>query len=112
MTFISLEESNFNAPNKRQKNGSTECKIIFQYRHQQQFRRDVFQIPKLQAIPQLCHPCYENTLRKRVNLPEFANRLNYDQKYISNKAVQQLGYTITSFEEGMSKTIQYYQSLN
>ena len=45
-------------------------------------------------------------------LPEFADRLNYDQKYISNKAVQELGYTITSFKEGMGKTIQYYQSLN
>jgi dTDP-D-glucose 4,6-dehydratase len=45
-------------------------------------------------------------------LPEFADRLNYDQKYISDKAVEHLGYTITSFDEGLRKTIRYYQSLN
>lgn len=34
-------------------------------------------------------------------LPEFADRLRYDQKYCSNKAAQKLGYSITSFTEGL-----------
>ena len=45
-------------------------------------------------------------------LPEFADRLGYDQKYDSAKAISQLGYTITSFEEGLRKTIKIYHSLN
>jgi nucleoside-diphosphate-sugar epimerase len=40
-------------------------------------------------------------------LPEFAERLKYDQKYSSNKAITQLGYRITPFAEGMYKTINY-----
>ncbi|NHA07776.1 NAD-dependent epimerase/dehydratase family protein [Mucilaginibacter sp. HC2] len=42
-----------------------------------------------------------------VFLPEFAERLKYDQKYSSNKAVTQLGYTITPFTEGLQKTVNY-----
>ncbi|WP_426583689.1 NAD-dependent epimerase/dehydratase family protein [Mucilaginibacter sp. R-33] len=42
-------------------------------------------------------------------LPEFAERLKYDQKYSSNKAITQLGYRITPFTEGMHKTINYLQ---
>ncbi|MEO3405824.1 NAD-dependent epimerase/dehydratase family protein [Mucilaginibacter sp. CAU 1740] len=40
-------------------------------------------------------------------LPEFAERLKYDQKYSSQKAINQLGYRITPFTEGMHKTINY-----
>jgi nucleoside-diphosphate-sugar epimerase len=40
-------------------------------------------------------------------LPEFAERLKYDQKYSSNKAIAQLGYRITPFAEGMHKTVNY-----
>jgi nucleoside-diphosphate-sugar epimerase len=40
-------------------------------------------------------------------LPEFAERLKYDQKYSSQKAIAQLGYHITPFTEGMHKTINY-----
>jgi nucleoside-diphosphate-sugar epimerase len=40
-------------------------------------------------------------------LPEFAERLKYDQKYSSNKATAQLGYRITPFAEGMQKTVNY-----
>ncbi|WP_183561809.1 NAD-dependent epimerase/dehydratase family protein [Mucilaginibacter sp. SP1R1] len=42
-------------------------------------------------------------------LPEFAERLKYDQKYCSNKAVTQLGYQITPFAEGMRQTVNYIQ---
>jgi len=42
-------------------------------------------------------------------LPEFAERLKYDQKYSSNKAMTHLGYRITPFAEGMHKTINYLQ---
>ncbi len=40
-------------------------------------------------------------------LPAFADRLKYDQKYSSNKAVLQLGYNITPFATGFAKTIQH-----
>ncbi|UOE49661.1 NAD-dependent epimerase/dehydratase family protein [Mucilaginibacter sp. SMC90] len=40
-------------------------------------------------------------------LPEFAERLKYDQKYSSGKAIAQLGYRITPFAEGMHKTVNY-----
>ena len=42
-----------------------------------------------------------------VFLPEFADRLKYDQKYSSNKAIDQLGYSITPFAEGLGKTLNY-----
>jgi nucleoside-diphosphate-sugar epimerase len=42
-----------------------------------------------------------------VFLPEFADRLKYDQKYSSAKATQQLNYKITPFAEGLSKTVDY-----
>jgi len=42
-----------------------------------------------------------------IFLPEFAERLKYDQKYSSNKAIDQLGYSITPFAEGLGKTIDY-----
>lgn len=40
-------------------------------------------------------------------LPAFADRLKYDQKYSSNKAIQQLGYSITPFAAGFAKTIEH-----
>ncbi|MEN0055756.1 MAG: SDR family oxidoreductase [Mucilaginibacter sp.] len=43
-----------------------------------------------------------------VFLPEFAQRLRYDQKYSSNKAVAQLNYTLTPFAEGLQKTVDYF----
>jgi nucleoside-diphosphate-sugar epimerase len=42
-----------------------------------------------------------------IFLPEFADRLKYDQKYSSNKAVIQLGYNITPFAEGLAKTVNH-----
>lgn len=47
-----------------------------------------------------------------VFLPEFADRLKYDQKYCSNKAVNDLGYHITPFNEGMLKTVNYIKGSN
>ena len=41
-------------------------------------------------------------------LPEFADRLRYDQKYSSQKAIDHLSYSITPFAEGMQQMIQYY----
>lgn len=41
-------------------------------------------------------------------LPEFADRLKYDQKYSSQKAIDQLGYRITPFSKGMQQMIHYY----
>ncbi len=38
-------------------------------------------------------------------LPEFADRLKYDQKYTSQKAIDQLGYRITPFSEGLARTV-------
>ncbi|MGN8068118.1 NAD-dependent epimerase/dehydratase family protein [Mucilaginibacter sp. 22184] len=46
-----------------------------------------------------------------VFLPEFADRLKYDQKYSSNKAITQLDYRITPFAEGLSKTANYLRGL-
>jgi dihydroflavonol-4-reductase/farnesol dehydrogenase len=45
-------------------------------------------------------------------LPEFADRLRYDQKYSSQKAIDQLGYRITPFAEGMQQMIQFYLQQN
>ncbi|MDB5003431.1 MAG: NAD-dependent epimerase/dehydratase family protein [Mucilaginibacter sp.] len=42
-----------------------------------------------------------------VFLPEFAERLKYDQKYCSNKAETHLNYNITPFAEGLRKTVEY-----
>lgn len=42
-----------------------------------------------------------------VFLPAFADRLKYDQKYSSLKAVEQLNYSITPFAAGFAKTIQH-----
>ncbi|MXV50499.1 NAD-dependent epimerase/dehydratase family protein [Pedobacter sp. HMF7647] len=42
-----------------------------------------------------------------VFLPEFADRLKYNQKYTSQKAIEQLTYKITPFEEGMERTVNY-----
>jgi nucleoside-diphosphate-sugar epimerase len=47
-----------------------------------------------------------------VFLPEFADRLKYDQKYSSQKAINQLGYTITPFNEGMQRTVNYLKTCN
>jgi len=44
-----------------------------------------------------------------VFLPEFAQRLRYDQKYSSDKATTQLNYQITPFAEGLRKTVDYLQ---
>ena len=38
-------------------------------------------------------------------LPEFADRLKYNHRYSSVKAIQQLGYTITPFDSGMKRTV-------
>jgi nucleoside-diphosphate-sugar epimerase len=46
-----------------------------------------------------------------VFLPEFAKRLKKDQKYSSQKAISQLNYSITPFEEGMAKTINHIKNL-
>ncbi|MCR8560230.1 SDR family NAD(P)-dependent oxidoreductase [Mucilaginibacter sp. BJC16-A38] len=46
-----------------------------------------------------------------VFLPEFAARLRKDQKYSSQKAITQLNYSITPFEEGMARTINHIKSL-
>lgn len=46
-----------------------------------------------------------------VFLPEFAARLRKDQKYSSQKAINQLNYRITPFAEGMAKTINHIKSL-
>ncbi|MDN3550744.1 NAD-dependent epimerase/dehydratase family protein [Mucilaginibacter aquaedulcis] len=45
-----------------------------------------------------------------VFLPEFAQRLHFDQKYSSNKAVNQLNYTITPFADGLRKTVDHLQA--
>jgi len=46
-----------------------------------------------------------------VFLPAFADRLKYDQKYSSTKAVQQLNYCITPFVTGFTKTIQHLKQI-
>lgn len=43
-------------------------------------------------------------------LPEFADRLKFDQKYSSQKAVEQLGYRVTPFAEGMQRTVNYLKA--
>ncbi|OOQ58710.1 NAD-dependent epimerase/dehydratase family protein [Mucilaginibacter pedocola] len=40
-------------------------------------------------------------------LPEFADRLKFDQKYSSQKATTQLGYRITPFADAMQRTVNY-----
>jgi nucleoside-diphosphate-sugar epimerase len=45
-----------------------------------------------------------------VFLPEFADRLKQDQKYSSNKAIEQLNYKITPFKEGLWRTVNYLQT--
>jgi dihydroflavonol-4-reductase/farnesol dehydrogenase len=45
-----------------------------------------------------------------VLLPEFADRLTYDQRYRSRKAEAHLGYTITPFKQGLANTIHYFQT--
>jgi len=42
-----------------------------------------------------------------VFLPAFADRLKYDQKYSSRKAIQQLDYSITPFATGFARTIEH-----
>jgi hypothetical protein len=44
-----------------------------------------------------------------VLLPEFAQRLKYDQKYSSQKAIETLNYKITPFHQGLWKTANYVQ---
>lgn len=44
-----------------------------------------------------------------VFLPEFADRLLYDQKYSSKKAIDQFDYHITPFAQALERTIQYLQ---
>lgn len=44
-----------------------------------------------------------------VFLPEFADRLLYDQKYSSNKAISQLHYHITPFATALQRTVNYLQ---
>jgi dihydroflavonol-4-reductase/farnesol dehydrogenase len=45
-----------------------------------------------------------------VFLPEFAERLKYDQKYSSKKAIQALNYKITPFRLGLCKTVNYLKT--
>ncbi|WP_374163782.1 NAD-dependent epimerase/dehydratase family protein [Arcticibacter sp. MXS-1] len=45
-----------------------------------------------------------------VFLPEFADRLNFDQKYSSQKAMTHLQYRITPFHEGLKKTADYIKT--
>lgn len=40
-------------------------------------------------------------------LPEFAERLKYNQKYSSQKAIDYLDYKITPFKEGMKTTVDF-----
>ena len=42
-------------------------------------------------------------------LPEFADRLKFDQRYDSSKAIRQLKYSITPFEKGLARTIRYIE---
>jgi nucleoside-diphosphate-sugar epimerase len=46
-----------------------------------------------------------------VFLPEFADRLKYDQKYSSNKAIEHLNYKITPFNQGLWRTVNYIQTI-
>jgi nucleoside-diphosphate-sugar epimerase len=43
-------------------------------------------------------------------LPEFADRLKYHQKYSSFKAVTELDYTITPFEQAFNRTVEYIKT--
>jgi len=43
-------------------------------------------------------------------LPEFADRLRFDQRYSSQKAIRDLGYIITPFNKGIRDTVYYLQS--
>jgi nucleoside-diphosphate-sugar epimerase len=45
-----------------------------------------------------------------VFLPEFADRLLFNQKYSSQKAIEQLGYTITPFTDAMHRTVNYLKA--
>lgn len=47
-----------------------------------------------------------------VFLPEFAERLKYDQKYSSDKAVAVLNYQITPFAQGLAKTVNFIKGIN
>jgi nucleoside-diphosphate-sugar epimerase len=72
-------------------------------------RQNLFHLP-LKAIEAYSHIEKIKTQLTGLRpffLPEFAERLKYDQKYSSQKAINQLGYRITPFTEGMHKTINY-----
>lgn len=43
-------------------------------------------------------------------LPAFADRLKFDQRYSSQKAIEQLGYHITPFDTAITLTIRHIQS--
>jgi nucleoside-diphosphate-sugar epimerase len=43
-------------------------------------------------------------------LPAIAERLNYDQKYSSDKAERELGYNITPFKTGIQKTVDWFRN--
>jgi nucleoside-diphosphate-sugar epimerase len=43
-------------------------------------------------------------------LPEFADRLRFDQRYSSQKAMRDLGYTITPFDKAIRDTVAYFQT--
>ena len=45
-----------------------------------------------------------------VFLPEFADRILFNQKYSSQKAIDTLGYQITPFEEGMKRTVNFLKA--
>ncbi len=43
-------------------------------------------------------------------LPEFADRLKFNQRYSSQKAVTELNYQITPFKIGLQKTVDHFQN--
>ncbi len=77
------------------------CKQYQLYNIPQQWIKLYSRIEKLKTIITGLPP---------VLLPEFAERLKYDQRYSSHKAEVQLGYTITPFKQGIANTIHYFQT--
>jgi nucleoside-diphosphate-sugar epimerase len=43
--------------------------------------------------------------------PEVVKIYQHDWSYSSQKAIRELGYEITPFEEGLKRTVEYYQNL-
>lgn len=72
---------------------------------------------KMFRVPQKVIKFYSHIEQLKTNLtglapvflPEFADRLLYDQKYSSNKAIKQFGYRITPFAKALERTVHYLQ---